>query len=253
MPELEAAGKQGRKEAEAIQRGKTMASRHENKTSAADNVNASITIRRHPFSSREARFLVGELDKALAVLYPDWDQLNHPAMQHDHNPHPPDEQTADQASLDFFGQVNGSMEDQEGKGELVFFVAFDGSEESAEDSKPGNGRAIGCAALRLFSTPRRSLPAQLDPSLRYAELKRMFVLPAYRGRGISKLLLRQAEEYAVRQLNIDIIVLETGLRQKVSLRLYEGMGYQQRSMYGEWVGADPASGGDSTCMEKVLK
>jgi len=174
-------------------------------------------------------------------------------MQKDHNPHPPDEQTAEQASLDFFGQVNAPLEDQETRGELVFCVAFDGSGANGGESEKGEGRPVGCAALRRFSTRGRALPAELDSTLRYAELKRMFVLPAYRGRGISKLLLQQIEQYAVKDLNVDVIVLETGNRQRASLRLYEGMGYQRRSMFGEYVGADPESGGDSTCLEKRLK
>ena len=174
-------------------------------------------------------------------------------MKHDNNPHPPPEQTAEEASLDFFGQVNDPMEDQEKTGELVFFVAFDSSTASGQDSEMEKGRAVGCAALRLLSTPGKQVPAELDPHLKYAELKRMFVLPSHQGRGISKLLLTQVEEYAVRNLEVDVIVMETGLRQKASLRLYEGMGYKRRSVFGEYVGADPESGGDSTCLEKRLR
>lgn len=222
-------------------------------STGSGDVKTNITVRRHPSSSPEARFLVTELDKSLTEFYPDWDQLNHPAMKHDNNPRPPPEQATEEASLHFFGQVNDPMEDQETKGELVFFIAFDSSATSGEEFEMGKEKAIGCAALRLFSTPGKPLPAELDPDLNYAELKRMFVLPSHQGRGISKLLLRRLEEYAVENLQVDVIVMETGLRQKASLRLYEGMGYQRRSMFGQYVGADPESGGDSACLEKRFK
>lgn len=226
---------------------------NETNVTPTDSRNAGITIRRHPFASPEARYLVRELDKSLAEFYPDWDQLNHPAMQHDHNPHPPNEQPSEEASLVFFGQVNAPMESQETKGELVFFVAFDKSSANASNPETEQEKAVGCAALRLFSSQERQLPAELDQDLRYAELKRMFVLPSHQGRGISKLLLKQVEEYAIKDLEMNVIVMETGLRQKASLRLYEGMGYKRRSMFGEYVGADPESGGDSTCLEKRLR
>ena len=226
--------------------------------SANANANAHITIRRHPFSSPEARFLVTQLDKSLAEFYPDWDQLNHPGMKGDNNPRPPPElQTGkEEVPSDSSAQVDAQMEEEQAtkKGELVFFVAFDSSSAAAATSSSPlamgmKEKAIGCAALRLL-TP---LPAELDPALKYAELKRMFVLPSHRGRGISKLLVRRLEEYAVETLQVDVVVMETGLRQKASLRLYEGMGYRRRSMFGQYVGADPESGGDSTCMEKRLK
>ena len=212
--------------------------------------NANIQIRRHSFSSPEARFLVAELDKSLAEFYPDWDQLVHPNMHHENNPHPPDEEIAEHAAREASeGGGEVKLEDQEMKDGLVFWVAFDTVTTDAENSK---GKPIACAALRLFS-PQNPLPSELDPALRYAELKRMFVLPSYQGRGISKLLLAEVEQYALRTLKLAAIVIETGLRQKASLRLYEGAGYQTRSMFGQYVGAAPESGGDSTCLEKRLK
>ena len=235
------------------------------KHKAGDDVsakaNANITIRRHPFSSPEARFLVTELDKSLAEFYPDWDQLNHPGMKGNNNPRPPPEpQTTEEGvPLDSSAQVDAAPteEDQQTKkGELVFFVAFDKSSAAASSSPLATGmkeKAIGCAALRLLSTTSKPLPAELDLAFKYAELKRMFVLPSHRGRGISKLLVRRLEACAVETLQVDVVVMETGLRQKASLRLYEGMGYRKRSMFGQYVGADPESGGDSTCMEKRLK
>ena len=234
----------------AAAKAEYIAKHSNNAATSTDDMNASIQIRRHPFSSPEARFLVAELDKSLAEFYPDWDELVHPNMHHENNPHPPDEEIAGQAARKSAeGGEEVDLEDQEMKDGLVFWVAFDTAATDAENS---NGKPIACAALRPFS-PQNLLPLELAPALRYAELKRMFVLPPYQGRGISKLLLARVEQYALHNLELDALVIETGLRQKASLRLYEGAGYQRRSMFGQYVGADPESGGDSTCLEKGLK
>ena len=252
--ELAWAERRQRRKIKGPQQAKIMAYAKVNNNADADaNAgNAKITIRQHPFSSPEARFLVGELDRSIAEFYPDWDQVNYPAMKHDNNLHLAHGKTAEQASLDFFGQVNAPMEDEETRGQLVFFIAFDTTGMRATNSPNQKGTPVACAGLRLLSTPDRQVPAELEPSRRYAELKRMFVLPEYQRRGISTLLLQHVEEHALKTLEVDFIVLETGLRQKASLRLYEGMGYKRRSMFGEYVGADPESGGDSTCLEKKL-
>jgi GNAT superfamily N-acetyltransferase len=56
------------------------------------------------------------------------------------------------------------------------------------------------------------------------ELKRMYVVPSYRGAGASVALLRAAEEAAGR-LGARRIILQTGDRQPDAVRLYEREGY----------------------------
>ncbi|MFB9839898.1 GNAT family N-acetyltransferase [Actinoallomurus acaciae] len=56
------------------------------------------------------------------------------------------------------------------------------------------------------------------------ELKRMYVVPPYRGAGVAGALLRAAEEEA-RRRGARRIVLQTGDRQPDAVRLYEREGY----------------------------
>ena len=97
-----------------------------------------------------------------------------------------------------------------------------------------DGAPVGCGAVR-----------RLDE--RDAELKRMFVQPALRGRGIGRALLAALEEQA-RRLGAGRLVLETGTRQVEALALYRRAGYVDIPLYGEYV----ASPETSVCMGKEL-
>ena len=70
--------------------------------------------------------------------------------------------------------------------------------------------AVGCGALR-----------RLDEAT--AELKRMYVDPSVRGRGIGRALLDALEREA-RVLGVTRIVLETGTRLVPAIKMYEAMG-----------------------------
>jgi putative acetyltransferase len=95
------------------------------------------------------------------------------------------------------------------------------------------GEVIGCGALR-----------ELEPGV--AELKRMFVLPAYRGRGYSRDLLAQLEDVAA-AAGLHRLRLETGTVQHAALSLYRTSGYVDIAPYGEYIGSVT-----SICMEKPL-
>ncbi len=56
------------------------------------------------------------------------------------------------------------------------------------------------------------------------EIKRMYVVPAERGRGHARVLLHALEE-AARALGYDVARLDTGPRQEHAQRLYEAEGY----------------------------
>jgi GNAT superfamily N-acetyltransferase len=88
----------------------------------------------------------------------------------------------------------------------------------ARDSE--SGAAVGCVALRPF-TPH------------IGEVKRMYVRPAARGRGISRQLMDQLEQLA-RGRGFTEIRLETGLRQPGAIHLYESIGYGRIPGYGEY-------------------
>lgn len=91
----------------------------------------------------------------------------------------------------------------------------------------------GCGALRM-----------LDKNT--GELKRMYVRPAYRRRGLSRKLINHLEQTA-RGLGITCMRLETGPEQVEALALYESCGYSYIPPYGEYVGSPV-----SVCMEKTL-
>jgi len=57
------------------------------------------------------------------------------------------------------------------------------------------------------------------------EIKRMFVVPEARGRGVARALLHALEDEA-RRLGYAIARLDTGPRQPHARRLYEGEGYR---------------------------
>ena len=202
----------------------------------------AVVIRQHSFNSPEARDLIRRLDADLAAFYPDWDQLSHP--NHGQNPQPG---TFPPASTIDRNDPTTSRSDESQQTGFFFFVAFD------------KDLPIGCAALRLLS-PLNSLPTfvppplptGLTPNVTYGEVKRMYIATPYRGRGISKQILAHVERYARDELKLEMVLLETGLRQKAAVNLYRSSGYTERPTYGEYIGMEVEAGGDSMCMEKRL-
>jgi GNAT superfamily N-acetyltransferase len=79
-----------------------------------------------------------------------------------------------------------------------------------------------------------------------AEIKRMYVRPAMRGRGFSKQILRALEETAA-TAGAERLILETGNRQPEAVSLYQSLGYTAIPAYGEFT-ASP----NSRCFEKRL-
>ena len=67
----------------------------------------------------------------------------------------------------------------------------------------------------------------------YAELKRMYVRPAYRGRGLSKRILNHLAAYSA-QHEYTILRLETGIYQAEAIGLYEGMGFYKVPPFGDY-------------------
>lgn len=79
-----------------------------------------------------------------------------------------------------------------------------------------------------------------------AEIRRMYVVPAARGRGFSRLLLAGLEAEA-RSLAYSAVRIETGDRQPEAIRLYETADYEPIERYGPY--ADDTR---SVCFEKRL-
>lgn len=78
------------------------------------------------------------------------------------------------------------------------------------------------------------------------EIKRMIVIPEFRGRGIAKRILLELEIWAIEK-GFSRSVLETGIKQPEAIRFYSKLGYQKIDNYGQYVGNQ-----NSTCMSKNL-
>jgi GNAT superfamily N-acetyltransferase len=96
-----------------------------------------------------------------------------------------------------------------------------------------DGAAVACGAIR-----------KIGPGT--GEVKRVYVKPAVRGQGLSKLILRRLEDEA-RRAGLVTLKLETGTKQPESVGLYRQAGYIDIPKFGEYVD-DPYS----ICMEKQL-
>jgi putative acetyltransferase len=96
------------------------------------------------------------------------------------------------------------------------------------------GEPVGCGALRLLDADT-------------AELKRMYVSPAVRGKGLGRRLVAALEDEA-RTLGVRRLVLETGIRQTAALALYRATGFQPIALYGEYC----LSPETSICLGKKL-
>lgn len=80
-------------------------------------------------------------------------------------------------------------------------------------------RAVAGGALKL-----------LEPGV--AEIKRMYVLPDSRGRGLARQLLAAIED-AARELGYERVRLDTGASQPHARALYESAGYQDVPDYND--------------------
>jgi putative acetyltransferase len=80
----------------------------------------------------------------------------------------------------------------------------------------------------------------------YAEIKRMFVLPEFRGIKLGRRILEEIENLA-RASGLELARLETGIYQSEALFLYKSAGYQPRGSFGDYP-EDPLS----IFMEKKL-
>ena len=94
-------------------------------------------------------------------------------------------------------------------------------------------KLVGCGAIRRIEA-------------RTGQIKRMYVSPEERGRGLGRALL-EALETEARGLGISRLVLETGVRQPEAIALYERAGFATIAPFGEYVDSPL-----SVCMAKEL-
>lgn len=96
-----------------------------------------------------------------------------------------------------------------------------------------NDTPVGCGALKAYDDQR-------------AEIKRMFVLPKFRGQGIAFSILQALESWAS-ELQYKECILETGKKQPEAIQLYKKAGYHKINNYGQYENIE-----NSVCMSKSL-
>jgi GNAT superfamily N-acetyltransferase len=92
---------------------------------------------------------------------------------------------------------------------------------------------LGCGAIKAFS----------DDTM---EVKRMFVHPEGRQKGVATMILSELEKWAS-EMAFKRTVLETGSRQHEAIALYTRRGYTRIPNYGQYAGV-----ANSLCFEKKL-
>lgn len=94
-------------------------------------------------------------------------------------------------------------------------------------------QAVGCGAIKPYDA-------------KTMEVKRMFVVPELRGKGIASLVLKALEDWAL-TLGYKNCILETGLKQPEAIALYHKNQYHVIPNYGQYAGVE-----NSVCFEKKL-
>jgi putative acetyltransferase len=92
---------------------------------------------------------------------------------------------------------------------------------------------VGCGAIKQYDEHTM-------------EIKRMFVIPELRVKGIATKVLIELENW-VRELNFSKCILETGKKQPEAIRLYEKNGYEIIPNFGQYKNVE-----SSVCFEKTI-
>ena len=87
-----------------------------------------------------------------------------------------------------------------------------------------DGEPAGCGGIQFFE------PEDEPP---YAELKRMYVRPAFRGLGLAQAMLSHLEKETAER-GVKLMRLETGIAQQDAVRLYERWGFTQIPPFGSY-------------------
>jgi putative acetyltransferase len=108
---------------------------------------------------------------------------------------------------------------------IAFFIAY------------LDGQPIGCGGVAFEDG--------------YAELKRMYVRPAVRGRGVVQALIARLEAEASAR-GIKRVTLETGDVQHAAIRAYERAGFARCGAFGDYVTLSPTAIVRSVFFEKRI-
>ena len=100
-----------------------------------------------------------------------------------------------------------------------------------------DGMAVGCGGIAFDDG--------------YAELKRMYVRPAARGRGAAQAVLERLEAEA-KAKGFKRLTLETGDVQHAAIKVYERAGFTVCGPFGEYLNLPPRTIERSVFMEKRI-
>ncbi len=115
-----------------------------------------------------------------------------------------------------------------------FYHQFNGIEKLQHVVVVNEGdKAVSCGAMKPFGAAGM-------------EIKRMYTVPEYRGKGLARMILNELESWAA-ELGKSSCVLETGKRQVEAVKLYEKYGYERIPNFDPYEQMD-----NSLCFEKVL-
>ena len=127
----------------------------------------------------------------------------------------------------------------------VVLREYDGEEHTffAQFNKPAdlekalviyeNKNPVACGAIKKYSETE-------------SEIKRMYVIPGLRGKGISRIILKELEKWSA-ELGYSECILETGKDLKAAVGLYKSSGYAVTENYGQYSGVER-----SLCFRKKL-
>lgn len=82
------------------------------------------------------------------------------------------------------------------------------------------GEPVGCGGVKLVGAE-------------YGEIKRMYVRPPFRGRGLARAMLDHLALYAQAH-DISLLRLETGIHQQAVISLYERAGFTRIPPFGDY-------------------
>jgi ribosomal protein S18 acetylase RimI-like enzyme len=99
-----------------------------------------------------------------------------------------------------------------------------------------DGAPAGCGGIKIFT----------EAAPPFGELKRMYVRPAFRGRGLGERLIGCLTAHA-QAGGITLLRLETGIHQQAAIRLYERAGFRRITPFPPYRD-DPLS----LCYERAL-
>jgi GNAT superfamily N-acetyltransferase len=96
-----------------------------------------------------------------------------------------------------------------------------------------SGIALGCGAFKEFEK-------------NVAEIKRMFVIPESRGKGIASQIVTELEVW-YKEENYSTCILETSIKLENAISLYKKFGFQITPNYGQYIDVE-----SSVCMMKKI-